>query len=176
MKKLLLVISVLFTASISAMDTSLETALVKKSNTGMSKLGSSFKQRKSQFILNIDGRLTSVPSYLVDPVLREANYEQMNAFNKAGCKIRVIKFDNGEFGLKAMVPGKAGGPITGLVAGWCVRAAMYSAGTASAAAVVTTNPAVGIPATLAVMAEYAATTEGAAAAATIIGVSCWFLP
>lgn len=169
MKKILLLLSMLFVTSISCMET-------ESNNRGLLSLSGSALKRRPKFIFNIDGQLTSIPSYLVDPVLREATPEQIQAFNKAGCRMELIKYDSGEFGVRAMVPGKGGGPLFGAVLAWSVRAASYTAGSAAAAAVVTTNPAVGIPATLAVVAEYAATTEGAAAAAAIVGYACWFLP
>ena len=68
-----------------------------------------------------DGQqLHDVKHYDVDPILRKMKTDQLRAFLEQGCKIRAIKLSNGEYLLRAHVPGLGGGPIgatVGCVAG-----------------------------------------------------------
>jgi len=121
MKKLFLIFNLLFSLSISAMDISKYEARKISRSPGMLNLGAHILNERqkaalptknmNKFILNVDGENKEIPSYLVDSKLLKATPEQLQAFQNAGGKFDIIKYDNGEFGIKAMVPGKGGGPI-----------------------------------------------------------------
>ena len=116
-----------------------------------------------------------VENYWLDKPLRKMDDKQLKTFLTQGY-ISVNKLDNGEFTLRSNVRGLGGGPLTGMVAAWCVRAIMYTpAVVAGAGAIVTTGP-VGMTAATATAPGYIATVEGASAAAAILGYACVWLP
>lgn len=166
MKKLFLLFSLLFSLSTSAMISKPETRKMQRSPGMLNLAGHMIKERQkakamNEFMVNIDGKDIKVPSYLVDAELRNATPEQLQAFKDAGCKLALVKYDNGEFGLRAIVPGKGGGPI-GFAIGCYLGAgavnvgantAISTAETAAIAAVTATGgPAAGIAATAPIMA------------------------
>ena len=64
-----------------------------------------------------DGRSEHrVHNYDVVPVLRRMDGTQMKAFIEQGGKIRASKLDNGEYVLRAHVPGLGGGPLFAVIA------------------------------------------------------------
>ena len=73
-----------------------------------------------------------VQSHFVDPLLKRMSSEQLKTFVEQGNCIRVIRLSNDEYRLQAMVPGKGGGPVSGLIAYWVTKSLCY--GTAAAAA------------------------------------------
>jgi len=74
-----------------------------------------------------------VKPYDVDSKLRNLNENQLNAFLRAGGKIRVSPLSNGDFVLRAFTPGLGGGPILGMI----TAVTTYTlTGVATAAAVV----------------------------------------
>jgi hypothetical protein len=64
---------------------------------------------ESGFRVMDQGQQRVVRSYDVDPILRKMNSEQLRKFLAAGCKIRANKCSNGDYVLRAFVPGKGGG-------------------------------------------------------------------
>lgn len=90
---------------------SLNTMETSPNRKGMLSLAKNLTNSQVKFFVTADGNNHEVANYLVDPILRNRTYEELKAFSDAGCKVKPIKFDNGKFGLKAMVPGKGGGPI-----------------------------------------------------------------
>lgn len=65
--------------------------------------------------------LVSIHNYDVDPILRGKNSALIKAFQDKGGRLSLQKLDNGEFVLRAHVPGLGGGAILGQVCGWTVR-------------------------------------------------------
>jgi hypothetical protein len=130
-----------------------------------------------------DGESIKVKSYDVDPVLKNLNQDNVEEFGKVG-SILVNKFDNGEYSLKAKAKIKGGGPLTGMLLGWAVRASMYSAGAAAttsavAMASVGATPVAGVAVAAQVAGSwgtYIATVEGASTAAAILGYAIVWLP
>jgi hypothetical protein len=182
MKKLFLLFSLIFSISISAMDIVksdiVETRKISRS-PGMLNLASHIlSERKKEslptkkankFVINIDGENKEIPSYLVDKELLKATPEQLQAFQDAGGKFDVIKYDNGEFGVKAMVPGKGGGPI-GFAIGCYLGAGAVNVGanaaiSAAEAAAVAAASAAGGPAGMAASGAIMAAGEGVRLAA-----------
>lgn len=66
----------------------------------------------------------AVKPYDIDPMLRKMKIDQFKQFIHAGCRIRASKLDNGDYVLRAYVPGNGGGAI-----GAVVGAAIGKAGT-----------------------------------------------
>jgi hypothetical protein len=63
-----------------------------------------------------DGKaLHSVKSYDIDKSLRMMDKHQLQSFLAQGGKIRASKLNNGEYVLRAHVPGLGGGPIVGVL-------------------------------------------------------------
>lgn len=60
-------------------------------------------------------QLHQVKSYDVDPMLRKMHAHQLRAFIQQGGKIRASKLNNGDYVLRAHVPGLGGGPIFGAI-------------------------------------------------------------
>ena len=52
-----------------------------------------------------------VKSYDADPLLRKVQVGQLRKFVQDGGRIRATKLDNGDYVLRASIPGKVGGPI-----------------------------------------------------------------
>ncbi len=91
----------------------------------------------------IDGnREQVVQPCFVDPLLKRMSPEQFATFIEQGNRVKAIRLSNGEQRLQAMVPGKGGGPISGLIAytltkslgyaltaGVCVPAVVVAPGT-----------------------------------------------
>lgn len=104
-----------------------------------------------------EGQWNQVHNYNVDPTLRKMSPKQLCKFLAAGCKIRVSKCTNGDYVLRAFVPGKGGGVggatagvVVGhaLVWGTChgIAAVASIFGTPAAGAAVETAISVGSPA------------------------------
>jgi uncharacterized membrane protein (Fun14 family) len=108
----------------------------------------------------------------VDPLLRRMNTEQLKKFVEQGNRIRVIRLSDGEHRLHAMVPGKGGGPVLAILAGWAVRFAMYTPATVAGASVIAVTGPVGIGAAAVAATGYLGTVESlallASAAALVV--------
>jgi len=129
----------------------------------------------SGFVVREGEKFHNVDPMLLDADLKKIDSKNLNSF-LASTLIRVIKLNSGEFALRSHVNGLGGGPLTGMLAAWCIRAAMYvPAAVATTGAIAITGPA-GAAAAAGATPGYIATTEGAAAAAAIAGYACWFLP
>lgn len=107
--------------------------------------------------------LVAIHNYDVDPILRGKNSALIKAFQENGGRFSLNKLDNGEFVLKAHVPGLGGGPITGVCAYWGTKAAGWGA---FAAAVIATHGEM-----LVHTMEYAHMIEAAATTAGVIGTA-----
>jgi len=123
------------------------------------------------------GRWNQVKSYDVDPALRKMSPEQLRKYFAAGCKIRASRCSNGDYILRAFVPGKGGGPVLAGIVYWGVKAIGYGALTgaavtvaAQAAAAVAVTTAATATAT-AIASTTAALMPSAAAAAAAVTAS-----
>ena len=105
----------------------------------------------------------AVKSYDVDPMLRKIQARQLKKFIENGGKIRPVKLDNGDYVLRANVPGLGGGIVVGLLATFAT--AIVGTG-ATLVATVAAIPSTG-PGALAVLAAGAAATVHAT---TIVAV------
>lgn len=81
------------------------------------------------FMVHKDGEYRKVKSCFVDKPLRNIKKKQLDVLSKIGY-IKVGKYDDGEYSLKANVRGPGGGPLIGLasyatvqVIGWTAYAA-----------------------------------------------------
>jgi formylmethanofuran dehydrogenase subunit C len=127
------------------------------------------------FKVKQNGRIHNIERYDLDANMRQVNAKNLAAYLQSG-KIQVNKLSNGDFTLRSHVPGLGGGPISGMIGAWLVRAAMYvPAVTATTGAVVVAGP-VGVAATASTAGGYIATTEGFATAVAITLYACPWLP
>lgn len=69
--------------------------------------------------------LLHIPNHDIDPLLRGKNSALIKAFQEKGGRLSLHKLDNGDFLLRAHVPGVGGGAILGQVCGWTVRGVGY---------------------------------------------------
>lgn len=169
----------LIVSSVSAMEITSKQGLFVPQKLGSVQL---FKTDEGFEIIK-DSESIKVKSYDVDPILKNLNKDTIKEFGKIG-SIHLNQFNNGDYSLKAKGKINGGGPLTGMIAAWTVRALMYSAAaTVAASAVASTSvlatPVVGggVAAQIAAASPaYIATTEGAATAALIVGYSIVWLP
>lgn len=113
-----------------------------------------------------DSALVSIHNYDIDPVLRGKNSALLKAFYEKGGRTSLHKLDNGDFVLRAHVPGFGAGPGLGQIFGWTVRGVGYGGYTVACFF----HPE------LLIEAEVAhATIESTALAATVAGTALpWF--
>lgn len=130
------------------------------------------------FSIKQDGYTHQVPHYNVDKSLKQIKPEHLSALSNLGY-VRVNRLSDGEFKLDLKGRINGGGPFTGMMLAWLVRASMYApAATAATAVTVSTGGAAagGFAVAGAPIAAYIATTEGVATAAGIFGWSLVWLP
>lgn len=123
------------------------------------------------FHVSRDGEVHAVKNHWVDPELRNTTKERLALLKNVGY-IDVVQMDDGEFRLQSKVRGLGGGPVSGLIAYWLTKSAMYGTaavvGTATiagaTAAAVAAAPAAAAPA---IIAAGAGTTKALMAGTTV---------
>ena len=120
------------------------------------------------------GRWAKVHNYDIDPTLRKMDAGQLLKFLAAGCKIRASRYSNGDYILRAFVPGKGGGQGGFTVGFWIGKTLVHGA---FHSVVIITAGAVSLVATPAVGAVVASTMESTMlpfveATSNVIGLGC----
>jgi hypothetical protein len=115
----------------------------------------------------------SVRPCFVDPLLKRMKPEQLEKFLGQGNRIRAIRLSDGEHRLQAMVPGKGGGPISGLIAYWATKSLCYGTAAAAATTAIVTTGGTAVAFATGAAATVAAGTvaAGAGTAVVVAGVT-----
>lgn len=90
----------------------------------LQKLGLYFD--KKGYHVQTESDVIDIPTYNIEPMLREVSKYQLEKFLEAGY-VTLIQVDDNEFVIKGNVRGLGGGPITGAVLSWVTRAVGYGA-------------------------------------------------
>lgn len=117
----------------------------------------------------------------VDPLLKRMNPEQLEKFVEQGNRIRAIKLSDGEHRLQAMVPGKGGFLLTGVIVHQSCRVLGYAglivgSGSAIVAGFASSGPVGGFAAISGVIAASTPAVAAIEAGALTVGTAASFIP
>ena len=118
-----------------------------------------------------DGQVHRVKNHDIEPILRNLQVNQLRVFLQEGGKIRAIKLDNGDYVLRAHVPGLAGGPVAAGIAYGITKALCWTGLVGAAVGVVAVTGGAAIGAAGAVATTATATGALAGAVATTAGAT-----